>query len=188
MPQRTIPIVAAGVLLIAIAFGVTRLLGPHGPVAPDFTLTDQSGNAFALSSERGHPVALFFGYAHCPDICPTTLAALAQAKRKLDPAERFAVVFVTVDPRRDTPAVLGRYLRLFDPSFIGLSGTDAQLEPVYAAYHVYHQDLPNQGSAAGYLVAHSSAVDFIGGDGRIRAVGDWSDTPDQLAADMKAAS
>jgi protein SCO1/2 len=174
--------------LVIVVVGVARLLVPHGPLAPDFTLTDQSGRPFRLSDLRGHTVALFFGYTHCPDVCPTTLAALARAKRKLGTdGARFDVVFVTVDPRRDTTAIVGKYVRLFDPSFIGLTGTEAQLAPVYTAYKVYHQALPAHGSAVGYLEAHSSTVDFIGPHGRIRSFGDWSDTPDELAAQVKQA-
>jgi protein SCO1/2 len=121
-------------------------------------------------------------------VCPTTLAALARAKRKLGTdGARFDVVFVTVDPRRDTTAIVGKYVRLFDPSVIGLTGTEAQLAPVYTAYKVYHQALPAHGSAVGYLEAHSSTVDFIGPHGRIRSFGDWSDTPDELAAQVKQA-
>ena len=175
--------------LVLLVAGIARLLAPRVPVAPDFTLTDQNGRPFQLSNLRGQTVALFFGYTHCPDVCPTTLAALARAKRKLGAAgAQFHVVFVTVDPRRDTPAVIGTYVRLFDASFIGLTGTEAQLAPVYAAYKVYHQALPAQGSAAGYLVAHGSAVDFIDPSGHVRGVGDWSDTPDQLVAEVKRAA
>jgi protein SCO1 len=174
--------------LVLVIAGAVLLLAPHGPLAPDFTLTDQNSRPFHLSDLRGHTVALFFGYTHCPDVCPTTLAALERAKRKLGAdGALFDVVFVTVDPRRDTTAVVGKYVRLFDSSFIGLTGTEAQLAPVYAAYKVYHQALPARGSAVGYLVAHSSAVNFIGPHGRIRGFGDWSDTPDQLAAEVKRA-
>jgi protein SCO1/2 len=183
-------IIAATCLVASaiVAIGVTTLLAPRRPLAPDFALTDQHGAPFRLSSLRGHPVALFFGYTHCPDVCPTTLAALARAKRKLGAdGARFDVVFVTVDPKRDTRSVVGKYVRLFDPSFIGLTGTEAQLAPIYAAYKVYHQILPARGSAAGYLVAHSSAVDFIDPQGRFHGFGDWSDTPDELAADVRHA-
>ncbi len=183
--------IAAGsfLLLVAIAAGIVLLLAPPRTLAPNFTLIDQYGRPFHLSDLRGRTVALFFGYTHCPDVCPATLAALARAKRKLGPnGARFDVVFITVDPQRDTDAVVGRYVRLFDPSFIGLTGTEAELAPVYAAYHVYHQALPAHGSALGYLVAHSSTVVFIGPDGRIRGDGDWSDTPAELAAEVKQAA
>ena len=187
--RRTAILAALGLLLAAaLTFGLVRALAPRGPLAPDFTLTDQDGRPYRLADQLGHPVALFFGYTHCPDVCPTTLAALARAKKQLGAAgAHFAVVFVTVDPHRDTPAVVRRYVRLFDPTFVGLTGTPAQLEPVYTAYHIYHQNLPAHGSAAGYIVAHSSIVDFIGPRGRLRGFGDWSDTPDQLAQRMKQA-
>ena len=172
-------------LAIVAAVALTRFNAARGPQAPDFTLTDQNGRPFTLSAHRNHSVALFFGYTHCPDVCPTTLAALARARRDLGAAGRsIDVVFVTVDPQRDTPAVLKRYVGLFDPSFTGLTGTAAQLEPVLAAYHVYHQILPAHG-AGGYFVAHGSSVDFIGTGGRIRATADWSDSPPELARTMK---
>ncbi|HEY5349302.1 MAG TPA: SCO family protein [Candidatus Lustribacter sp.] len=180
---------AAVALVLACAVVVLlRVFVPSGPMAPDFTLTDQDGRPYTLSAHRGHAIALFFGYAHCPDVCPTTLAALARAKRKLGPGgEAFDVVFVTVDPARDTPATLRRYVRLFDPTFAGLTGSEAQLDPVYAAYHVYHRTAAGKGSANGYIVAHSSAVQFISPGGRLRGTGDWSDSPDELAVLMRQA-
>jgi protein SCO1 len=189
MPSSRIARLAIVALVVACAavFAV-RLLVPTGPVAPDFTLTDQDGHPYTLSAHRGHPFALFFGYTHCPDVCPTTLAALARAKRKLGPGgEAFDVVLVTVDPARDTPATLKRYVRLFDPTFAGLTGSEAQLDPVYAAYHVYHRAGSGKGSANGYIVAHSSAVQFISPGGRLRGTGDWSDSPDELAVLMRQA-
>jgi len=180
---------AAVALVLACAVVVLlRVFVPSGPMAPDFTLTDQDGRPYTLSAHRGHAIALFFGYAHCPDVCPTTLAALARAKRKLGPGgEAFDVVLVTVDPARDTPATLKRYVRLFDPAFAGLTGSEAQLDPVYAAYHVYHRTAAGKGSANGYIVAHSSAVQFISPGGRLRGTGDWSDSPDELAVLMRQA-
>jgi protein SCO1/2 len=157
----------------------------HGR-APDFTLTAASGSPFRLEQQRGRAVALVFGYTHCPDVCPTTLAALARAKRKLgERANSLEVVFITVDPQRDTPAVLRRYVRLFDPSFIGLRGTTAELDAVYAAYHIFEQVLPRRAGGAGYDVAHSSAVTLIGPDGRITGTGEWDDSPDRLAAELR---
>jgi protein SCO1/2 len=189
MPGHRIARIAAVALVLACAAAVlVRVFLWSGPAAPDFTLTDQDGRPYRLSAHRGHAIALFFGYAHCPDVCPTTLAALARAKRKLGAAgTSFDVVLVTVDPARDDPATLKRYVRLFDPAFAGLTGTEAQLDPVYAAYHVYHQVASGKGGANGYVVMHSSAVQFISPDGRLRGIGDWSDSPDQLAVLMKAA-
>ena len=174
------------VVLCAIAIAV-RMSVPTGALAPDFTLTDQDGRPYTLSAHRGEPIALFFGYAHCPDVCPTTLANLAKAKRALGPdGAKYAVVLVTVDPKRDDPATMKRYVRLFDPTFTGLTGTEAQLAPVYHDYDVYHQ-IEKGTSANGYSVTHSSAVLFIAPDGRLRGHGDWSDSVDDLATLMRQA-
>ena len=177
-------------MVACVAIALVRVLVPSGPAAPDFTLTDQDGRPYTLSAQRGRPVALFFGYAHCPDVCPTTLQALAGAKRKLGDAGRtFDIVLVTVDPTRDTPTVLKRYVHLFDPAFGGLTGSEAELAPVYAAYHIEHEIVPaTKGSAAGYIVAHSSVVQFISPGGRLRGTGNFSDSPDEFAVLMRQAA
>jgi protein SCO1 len=186
--NRAVSIAAIGLVLVCLAALAARAFLPSGPPAPDFTLTDQNGAPYTLSAHRGHAIALFFGYAHCPDVCPTTLAALARAKRKLGAdGAPFDVVLVTVDPARDDAATLKRYVRLFDPSFTGLTGTEKQLAPVYDAYHVYHEIGSAKGSAGGYIVAHSSAVQFIAPNGRLRGTGNWSDSPDELAVLMRQA-
>jgi protein SCO1/2 len=188
MIRTQIWLAGAALVLVCVAVLALRLLMPSGALAPDFTLTDQNGKPYTLSAHRGHAVALFFGYAHCPDVCPTTLSALARAKRKLGAdASSFDVVLVTVDPARDDPATLRRYVHLFDPTFTGLTGSEAQLDPVYAAYHVYHAIGSGKGSANGYIVAHSSAVQFISPAGLLRGTGDWSDSPDELATLMQQA-
>jgi protein SCO1/2 len=181
---------AIGLVLACIAVALVRIFAPSGPAAPDFTLTDQDGRPYVLSAQRGRPIALFFGYTHCPDVCPTTLQALALAKRKLGAAgQAFDVALVTVDPKRDTPAVLGRYVRLFDPGFSGLTGSAAELAPVYAAYHIEHEIEPaTKDSAAGYTVAHSSVVQFISPGGRLRGTGNFSDTADEFAVLMRQAA
>jgi protein SCO1/2 len=189
MPRNRAVWIAAAALVFACALALgARALVPSGPEATDFTLTDQNGQPYTLSAHRGHAIALFFGYAHCPDVCPTTLAALARAKKNLGTAgDSFDVVLVTVDPARDDPATLKRYVHLFDPTFTGLTGTAAQLNPVYDAYHVYHEIGSGKGSANGYIVAHTAAVQFISPSGRLRGVGDWSDSPAELATLMQQA-
>lgn len=155
-------------------------------LAPDFTLTDQTGQPFTLSRQRGHAVALFFGYGHCPDICPTTLAGLARAKTMLGPRGRdVEIVFVTVDPARDTPATLGKYVAAFDRDAVALSGTAAELEPVYKSYFVYHEKQKAEGSANGYAVAHSATIYMIDRLGRLRTVGSWNDDPKTLARTLE---
>jgi protein SCO1/2 len=164
--------------------GVHDLIGRP---APDFHLVDQSRKDFVLSGLRGRAVVLFFGYTHCPDICPTTLATIAGAMRRLGPdaPKKIQVAFVTDDPARDSPQTLGRFTSLFDPSFLGLSGSAAQMSPVYKAYHVWFQRLPNPGSAAGYLLAHSSIIYMIDRDGTLRFVHDWRDPMPAIQHDLK---
>lgn len=184
--MRVVIAVACAIACVAGVLAYRSAL--RGPVAPDFTLTDQDGRAYTLSAHHGRAIALFFGYTHCPDVCPTTLAALARAKKRLGTtSSALDIVFITVDPKRDTPAAIKRYVGLFGAKIIGLTGSEPQLDMVYAAYHVYHQSLPSNGSAAGYLVAHSSSIQFIGPGQHLRGTADWSDTPDELVAAMKHA-
>ncbi len=154
-------------------------------MAPDFMLVDQDARPFALSTLRGHPVVLFFGYAHCPDVCPTTLARLARALRSPGSPSDTRVAFVTVDPERDSPAVLKRYVRLFDPAFIGLSGSPQVLNGVYAAYHVLRQIVPAERGRGEYSVSHSTTVYYVGRKGTLNGLGNWDDAPLQIAHDMK---
>ncbi len=150
----------------------TRLNGlvlePAQP-APDFTLTDQQGRPFQLSGQRGRIVLLYFGFTQCPDLCPTTLAEMANLRRKLGAeAQQVQVALITVDPERDTGEVMGGYVRVFDPTFLGLHGTREQIDVVIRAYGVtaVKRELPN--SAMGYTMDHSSFVYVIDQDGRWR--------------------
>ena len=169
---------------ISLAF-VQRFL--VGNMAPDFTLTDQNGKPWTLSRERGREaVALSFGYTHCPDVCPTTLAHLTQARRMLGArGANLRIVFVTVDATRDTSAVLKRYVALFDSTVVGLTGDARSTGPVYGAYHVWHQTLPATETGAGYLVSHSSAIYLIDRSGRLVGLADWSDLPEKLETRLR---
>ncbi len=137
--------------------------------APDFTLTDQHGRPFRLSDQKGHVVLLFFGYTHCPDVCPTTLSIWKQVEAQLgDDAKKVRFVFITADPERDTPQRLREHLALFSPNFIGLTGTPEELAPVYQAYHVYVEKASEEQTAVGYLVNHTSTTYVIDPQGRWR--------------------
>jgi protein SCO1/2 len=112
-------------------------IDPPAPAA-DFTLTDQKNQPFQLSNQRGKVALLFFGYAHCPDVCPVTLSIFSQVRKSLGPqADEVSFVFVTVDPERDTPEALGKYLANFSAPLTGLTGSRAELEPVWKSYGVY---------------------------------------------------
>jgi cytochrome oxidase Cu insertion factor (SCO1/SenC/PrrC family) len=184
-----IAFVAALLAAISIAsvaaVALWRTYVPHPTYAPDFTLTDQDAHPFTLSSERGHPVILFFGYTHCPDACPTTLAHLAQAVRDPSVPRDVRVAFITVDPFRDSAPTLKRYVRIFNPSFIGLTGTLRDLDPVYAAYHTWREAWPAKHGATDYFVAHGVTIFYIGRDGVLSGVGSWNDTVANLVHDMK---
>jgi protein SCO1/2 len=170
--------------LAALAGSAAANGAPGSGSAPDFTLTDQRGHAFRLSRERGKPVILFFGYAHCPDECPTILANLHRARVALgDAGNDLVVAMITVDPERDTPAALGRYVEDFDPAFLGLRGDPATLAAVYRAYDVrVSKHAPH---ALEYDVEHTSFVYYIGRAGRIRSYGTWADTAPVLAETLR---
>jgi protein SCO1 len=171
---------------VALAAAMFVAACGHGSTAPNFTLTAQNGTSWSLAAQRGKTVALFFGYTHCSDVCPTTLATLSKAMSSLGPKSNGAeIVFVTIDPERDTPPVLARWISLFDnPHIVGLTGTRAQLKPVYAAYHVWAQRIPGR-KGSGYEMAHSSTVYMIGPDGSLRGVHDWQDSEQSFARAFK---
>ncbi len=134
--------------------------------ATDFSLTDQHGQTFRLSEQQGRVVLLFFGYAACPDVCPTTLGIWKRAYAELgDDAEQVRFVFVTVDPERDTQERMGIHISLFNPDFIGLTGTPEELEPVYQTYGVVHEKEPMPDSGLGYQITHTASAYLIDADG-----------------------
>ncbi len=155
------------------------------PPAADFTLTDQEGRSVRLSDYRGRVVLLFFGYTHCPDVCPTTLAKLNYVVQELGEAAReVQVIFISVDPERDTPAAMKRYLSHFDPAFVGLTGRPEEIEAVTRAYGVYVEK-EEVGSAAGYLVTHSARTYVIDREGRLVLTFAYETEPQDLAADLE---
>lgn len=180
-----IGIVAAGVFLFGrpATFRGTTYGEPY-PVAPEIELRRAEGISFRLSEARGKVVALFFGYTSCPDICPTTLAELNQALEKLgSKADRVQVLFVTVDPQRDTPEHVQEYVNHFNTNFIGLSGSEAELANVWNEYGVFRQVVEGT-SAAGYLVDHTARVTLIDQQGNLR-VSFGFDTPvDDVVHDL----
>jgi protein SCO1/2 len=151
----------------------------------EFRLTDDDGQPVSAERYRGKLVLLYFGYTHCPDVCPTTLASLGNALGRLGPdASQVKVLFVTVDPTRDTAAVLKRYMSYFGPQFIGLRGDDEALRPLIRRYRVaYHRDEPDQNG--NYAVEHSSIVFVFDAQGRARLLARDSDPPEAVAQDLR---
>jgi protein SCO1/2 len=142
---------------------------PDSPVAPAFTLTDQYGTQRSLSDFKGKVVSLFFGFTHCPDICPTHLARQAEVMRQLgSQAEQVAVLFVTLDPERDTPAALKIYMDAFDPRFIALTGSSEQTNKVAKQYKIFWQKTLLPDSALIYTIDHTTNSFVIDQKGRLR--------------------
>ncbi len=153
--------------------------------AADFTLTDQHGQPFRLSEQRGKVVLIYFGYTNCPDVCPITLSDYKRIKAGLGKqAGQVQFVFITVDPERDTVSRLNTYLVNFDPGFIGLTGDRATLEPVWKAYGVYQQK-QDVGSQAGYLVDHTSRIYAIDPQGNWRVNYPFGMETDKIVNDVR---
>jgi protein SCO1/2 len=161
---------ALAVPAAALADGAVALkAGSFEPprAAPDFVLAGSDGTPLQLSKLRGKVVLMSFGYTHCPAVCPTTLATLADARRSLgNDAAAVQVVFVTVDPERDDAARMKQYVAAFDPSFLGATGKPEALAAVRRSYGVVARKVP---LGDGYGIDHSSSIFLIDRDGRLRA-------------------
>ena len=158
--------VLVGLALLAFAFLMLRP-APRSIVQSEplelssiggpFTLTGSDGRPFASSSLAGMPYAIFFGFSHCPDVCPTTLARMVRLRQQLGAGDRaFEILFVTVDPQRDGPAEVGKYAELFDSPVTGLTGSPAQIEQVKKQFGIFSQQVPD--GSGGYSVDHTATV------------------------------
>jgi protein SCO1 len=151
-------------------------------MAPDFALQGSDGHELRMGRLRGKVVLLAFGYSSCTEVCPVTLATFAQARRKLGAgAADVQVVYVTVDPQRDVPERLKKFLAGFDDTFIGATGTEAQLAAVRQEYGVTAKKIPYADS---YTYAHSSFTYLIDRRGRIRALMPYGHSPDDYVNDL----
>ena len=133
--------------------------------APDLRLTDQDGRLFDLASLRGKPVLVYFGYTHCPDVCPTTLSDIRDALRLVD--EPVGVIFVTVDPARDDAPAMKQYVDYYRSGFVGLTGSEAEIAAAADAWGVSYAKLDSS-SASGYAMAHSTDTYLVDGEGMLR--------------------
>lgn len=184
--------------LLAVAFAVvTGVAWRRGLLGPQPEQTAAIGGPFHLVDEHGRPVdqdvlkgkwsAVFFGYTNCPDACPTTLFALGQAEKQLGAkANDFQTVFISVDPARDTPAQMAKYLsnEAFPRHAVGLTGADAEVAQAAKAYKVYYA---KAGTGADYTVNHTSFSYLMTPKGRFACVIPYNTPPDQIAAHVKAA-
>jgi protein SCO1/2 len=153
--------------------------------AQDLVLTDAQGAQRQLADFRGKLVVVFFGFAQCPDVCPSTLAAMAAVKQRLGAdADKLQVLFVTVDPERDTPAVLAQYTTAFDPSFVGLYGTLEDTARVAKHFKVFYQKVPGK-TPSSYTIDHTAGSYVFDKDGRVRLFLKHGQSIEATLADLK---
>lgn len=153
--------------------------------AKDFSLPDVDGKVRTIADFKGKAVLVFFGFAQCPDVCPTTMAELAQVKKQLGAdGERIQGVFITVDPERDTPEVLKGYVQNFDPSFVALRGTPEQTLATAKAFKIFYEKVPGK-TPGSYTVNHTAASYVFDPQGRVRLYVRYGSGPEALAADFR---
>ncbi|MBN8874085.1 MAG: SCO family protein [Rhodospirillales bacterium] len=183
-------IALVGVVFAVLLIGVGGYLwlskdSPGGPTAlgGPFTLENGAGKTVTDRDFRGRYVLVYFGYTFCPDVCPTTLNAVADAMDKLGPkAERVTPVFITVDPKRDTPAVVQQYAAAFGPRIVGLTGTPEQIANVAKEFRVYYAEHRTGPGPNDYTMDHSSILYLMGPDGRFIAPVRADQSGDEMAA------
>lgn len=194
LPLIMTVLVVAGILVAATVLWqyMAEARTPRGTVlqpreAPDFSLVDHRGETYRLADDDGRVRVLFFGYTHCPDVCPTTLVTYRQVHSLLgDAAADVRFLFVTVDPERDDVARMAEYVERFHPEFIGLTGDLAALEQVWADYGVYVNALPPDPERGGaYEVEHSALSFVIDGDGMMRIVHNYGTPAEDMAHDIR---
>jgi protein SCO1 len=175
-------------LFLGAIFLVTGLSPAPGVgasvIGGTFHLVDQNGKPFSDQDMKGKPYLVFFGYTHCPDICPTTLFEMSQLFRKLGPdASRVGALFITVDPARDTQSVLKDYLSSFDPHLRGLTGDQKAIDQVMRDYRVYAKKVPVEGGD--YSMDHSAIIYLMDKDGHFVAPFNLQRTVDAEATDLR---
>ncbi|HUW53977.1 MAG TPA: SCO family protein [Rhodanobacter sp.] len=165
-----------------LPFRLTNVTG-HMPTLA-FTLTDDQGKTVSAADYRGKVVLLYFGYTHCPDVCPLTLAHLHVVMQRLGKlADGARILFVSVDPARDTPAVLHAYVNAFDPRAVGLTGSASDIEALVKRYRASFTREPSTGDG-NYEVSHSSAIYVFDRDGNPRVLATPADSQDDLVHDL----
>lgn len=189
--RRVLPIVVflAGLIVLGGAI-LLQLSGISGGPAPSaiggpFTLTDHNGNTFTEKDLAGKPTLIFFGFTYCPDICPTTLFEVSEVLRAAgSDADKVRVLFVSVDPDRDTASALKDYLSSFDDRIIGLRGTQEQTDAIASAYKVYARKIPTGDAPEDYTMDHTAIVYLLDKQGRFVNAFNLQRPPEEAARDL----
>lgn len=174
-------------LLVALGFG-SFLYYQHAKDVAKYDFTVQGATKeIKLSDFRGKKTIVYFGYGLCPDICPTTLTAIAGAFNKLTPGELSSVeaVFISVDPDRDKPQELGVFARYFHQKIIGATADEAYIKTITTNYGASYKKVPQPDSAIGYSVAHSADAYLIGKNGKLEKILPFGASPDEIVADIR---
>lgn len=189
-------LIAIAGLLAALVLGLAFFWSPELPERPlpmaalppggDFTLQSSTGPV-SLKDYRGKVVLVYFGYTYCPDICPTALAATADGLKQLTAEEltRVAMLFISVDPERDSPARLKDYVEFFHPNIVGVTGSSESLAEIAKRYGVFYARQKVETAGDGYVVDHTSDTYVVGPDGRLLSKISHASPPDQVAAEIR---
>ncbi|MDP1866123.1 SCO family protein [Bradyrhizobium sp.] len=173
-----------GLVLMLWAMGGLRNVTAPAAIGGPFQLTDQAGQTVTDANLKGRPTVIFFGFTHCPDICPTALFEMSEVLRVLGKdADRVNAWFVSVDPERDTPAAMKDYLSSFDPRLKGLTGSPEAVAKVISGYRVYAKKVPLKGGD--YTMDHTALIYLMDRDGKFVAPFNLKRTPEEAAADLK---
>jgi protein SCO1/2 len=156
------------------------------PYGKEFALTDHNGQPRTLADFKGKVVAIFFGYTQCPDVCPTTMVEMAQVMKELGPdADRVQVIFVTVDPERDTQALLAQYVPAFDARFLGMFGDAQATEKVVKEFKVFYQKVPSKANPDSYTVDHTAGTYVIDPQGNLRLFMKYGQSVESVTSDIR---
>ena len=173
-----------GLLIMFWAMGGLSKVAQPAAIGGPFQLTDQNGKAVTDKSLKGKPTLIFFGYTHCPDVCPTSLFEISEVLRAMGKdADKINAVFISVDPERDTPATMKDYLSSFDPHLEGLSGDPAETAKVITSYRVYAKKVPTKDGD--YTMDHTALIYLMDREGRFVSPFNLKRTPEEAAADLK---
>ena len=193
MDRTTRPLVIvaafASSLLVVLVVLLWMLGGLRSVTAPaaiggPFQLTDQTGQAVTEKNLQGKPTLIFFGFTHCPDVCPTSLFEISEVLRAMGKdADKVNAVFISVDPERDTPATMKDYLSSFDPHLKGLTGTPEEVAKVISSYRVYAKKVPLKDGD--YTMDHTALIYLMDRDGKFVAPFNLKRTPEEAASDLK---
>ena len=193
MDRTARPLVVVGAFLASLVVGLVLMLwvmgGLRHATAPaaiggPFQLTDQAGQAVTEKSMQGHPTLIFFGFTHCPDVCPTTLFEISEVMKAMGKdADRINAYYISVDPERDTQAAMKEYLSSFDPRLKGLTGNPEEIAKVLSEYRVYAKKVPLKDGD--YTMDHTALVYLMDRDGKFVSPFNINRKPEEAASDLK---